>query len=72
MCSNVLIGTIFVTSSNGDVIIDSELPSICYASSTTSCSGNVYCSANGLVQWLYPNSTVITTTDETATVYSNY
>ena len=72
VCSNVLIGSIFITSSNCAVTIDSELPSICYASAMISCSGNVYCSAKGVVQWLYPNSTVITTTDEAANVYGNY
>ena len=72
VCSNVLIGSIFITSSNCKVTIKSELPSICYASSMTSCSGNVNCSANGAIQWLYPNSTVITTTDEAAKVYGNY
>lgn len=52
--------------------INSELPSVCYASSTTSCSGSLVCTGKGVVEWLDPNSTVITTTDSTARVYGNY
>lgn len=71
---HVLIGYILITTSNCDVTIHSTLPSICYASSTTSCSGNLVCSTTGTspVEWLYPNFTVITTRDEAARVYGNY
>ena len=70
--SKCFLGCSVITSSNCDVVIHSELPSICYASSTTSCSGNLSCSTDYLFEWLYPNFTVITTTDETARVYGKH